>query len=125
MTQRLKSHKVISSLFQKDKSQSFGAYPLRLIWVVLAPEEGAPAIQSAFSVPKKAFRRANRRNTLRRRMREAFRLHKDLLTTTLAAQDKRFALMWLFTSKEELSYAEIEKSMIFAIHRFLREIKKA
>ena len=57
-------------------------------------------------------------------MREAFRLHKSLLTTTLAAQNKRFALMWLFTSKEELSYAEIEKSMIFAIHRFLREIKK-
>jgi ribonuclease P protein component len=124
MTERLKSHKVISTLFQKDKSQSFGAYPLRLVWVVLDPEEGAPPIQSAFSVPKKAFRRANRRNTLRRRMREAFRLHKNLLTTILAAQDKRFALMWLFTAKEELSYAEIEKSMVFAIHRFAREIKK-
>jgi ribonuclease P protein component len=121
--ERLKSRKVIASLFQKDKSQSFGAYPLRLVWIPTEVENDFP-VQSSFSVPKKTFRRANQRNTLRRRMREAYRLHKHLIYNNLKDSEKKYALMWLFTGKEEVPYQDIEKSMIFAIHRFLREIKK-
>jgi ribonuclease P protein component len=122
-SERLKSRKTISTLFQKDKSQSFGAYPLRLVWVISDNPNVSSLFQAAFSVPKKAFRKANRRNTLRRRMKEAYRLHKHLLINPTNS-DKKYALMWLFTAKEEMDYAVIEKSMLFAIQRFLKEIKK-
>jgi|JI7StandDraft_1071085.scaffolds.fasta_scaffold325495_2 ribonuclease P protein component len=119
---RLKSRKIISSLFQKDKSRSFGAYPLRLIWVALTESTNSPT-QAAFSVPKKTFRKANERNTLRRRMKEAYRLHKHLIDKDLKEKEHQYALMWLFTGKEEVSYNEIEKSMIFALQRFSKEIR--
>jgi ribonuclease P protein component len=123
-TERLKSRKTISTLFQKDKSHSFGAYPLRLVWAESDNPNVDAGFQVAFSVPKKAFRRANRRNTLRRRMNEAYRLHKHLIYESVKDNEKKYALMWLFTAKEEMTYQEIEKAMIFAIQRFLREMKK-
>lgn len=123
-SERLKSRKIITTLFQKDKSQSFGAYPLRLVWIsadTLQHDNGL-AFQAGFSVPKKAFKRANARNLLRRRMREAYRLHKHILYDGLAQRKEGYALMWLYTSKETLDYQTIEKSMIFALKRLVKEI---
>jgi ribonuclease P protein component len=126
-SERLKSRKTIAALFQKDKSKSFGAYPLRLVWTPLAATQSEqPPIQAAFAVPKKNFRRANVRNTIKRRIRESYRLHKHLLYDALAPhQDNSscFALMWLYTGKELLSYSEIDKAMQNAIKRFIKELR--
>ena len=53
------------------------------------------------SVPKKNFKRAVRRNLLKRRMREAYRLQKDLLQAT--GTD----LMFVYSSQTVLPFAEI------------------
>lgn len=121
--ERLKSRKTISTLFQKDKSQSFGAYPLRLVWIA-SPSSSNFSAQAAFSVPKRTFRRANVRNTIRRRMCEAYRLHKHLIYNNINDNTAQYALMWLYVGKEVADYQTIEKSMSFAIARFSREIKK-
>ena len=85
-------------------------------------------IQFALSVPKKAFKRAVDRNILRRRVREAYRLHKielyNFLKNNKLHAEKRFAFMVLYTAKEEMPYSEIEKGIKKMIRKFKEELNR-
>lgn len=122
-TERLKSRKVISSLFQRStNNHSFNVYPVRFVWS--SPEtEQASTIQAGFSVSKKTFKRANQRNTVKRRMREAFRLHKTLMYNELGENKKQYSLMFIFNGKEEITYADIEKSFQIGIKKWIKIVK--
>jgi ribonuclease P protein component len=63
-----------------------------------------------FVVPKKKHKRANKRNTIKRRMREIYRLNKHIIYSNLANQ--KTDLMFICLSNEELEYDVIEKSML-------------
>lgn len=109
--ERLKSRKLISRLFREG--HSYMAYPLRVVWLPVSPEEqlaagfdGIPA-QLAISVPKRAFKSAVQRNRLKRRIREAYRLNKQAWYEQLAARELHLALMLVYVGKEELTYEEI------------------
>jgi ribonuclease P protein component len=83
-------------------------------------------IEFALSVPKKAFKRAVDRNILRRRIREAYRLHKielyKHLKNSILHSEKRFAFMVLYTAKEEMPYSDIEKGIKKMIRKFKEEL---
>lgn len=53
------------------------------------------------SVPKKMFRRAVKRNLMKRRIREAYRHQKSLLEGTSAD------ILFIYNSREPLPYAEV------------------
>lgn len=105
--ERLKSEKRIGLLFRQGKSLS--AYPMRVLWLPAEGEErGAIPVKVAFSVPKRKFKSAVARNLLKRRMREAYRLHKaDLYAVVQGPID----LMLLYTAPEELTFAAIESGV--------------
>ena len=63
-----------------------------------------------FVVPKKKHKRANKRNDIKRRMREVYRLNKHILYQSL--QNQKIDLMFICLSNEELEYPIIEKSML-------------
>ena len=65
-------------------------------------------VQIAFSVPKRRYKRANRRNTIKRRMREAFRLHKSKLYSTLTEKQIKIQILIVYIAPEELIYHELE-----------------
>ncbi len=114
--ERLKSKKVIDSLFQEG--QSFGAYPLRIVWV--RTEGNDSPVQCAVSVSKRRFPKAVDRNRIKRQLREAWRLNKHHLYQELETEEQ-YAIMLLFTGKEHAPQHEIEQSVQRIIKKFLRK----
>ena len=120
--ERLKSRKIISRLFREGNS--FVAYPLRVVWLVL-PDDDPEArffedssTQLAISVPRRNFKTAVRRNRLKRRIREAYRIHKHDFYKKLSASDQRVALMLVYLPTEEVPYQEIEAGIMKMIRKF-------
>ena len=74
--ERLCSKKTIEKLFAEGKS--FLSFPLKVV-VLEMPDSGEYKAQAAFTVSKKIFKKAVKRNLVKRKMREAYRLNKHIL----------------------------------------------
>ena len=96
--ERLCSKKLIERLFVGGH-KSFPAYPLRVVYMYLNPDEAEADVSILISVPKKRFKRAVKRNFVKRQIREAYRRHKYILLDTLQAQGNSqkmvVAFIWL------------------------------
>lgn len=103
--ERLRSFGAIRRLF-KDGRGGF-IYPLRYIVYAEPSEELAASV--LFSTPKKFHKRANRRNLLRRRMREAYRLNRELLASEGKTGTVELAL--IYSTKEIHDYKTIENAV--------------
>ena len=110
--ERLSWKRYIDLLFAEG--QSFVAFPLRVIYLPL--EEEMPARASFLvSVPKKKFKRAVKRNLIKRQVREAYRVRKYDLLDPLEAKRKRMLIAFLYIDKEVHPFSKIEKAMDKAI----------
>ena len=100
--EKLKSKTTIDALFSEGKSVS--KYPLRLVYVENT-EVNTEVIKMGVSVSKKYFKKAVDRNYFKRILRETYRLNKAIL---LENNEKNYAFMFFYQTKERLSYTEIE-----------------
>jgi ribonuclease P protein component len=116
--ERLKSKKSIEILFSEGKSVS--KYPLRLVYAENSIEVEA-RVKFGVSVSKKYFKKAVDRNSLKRVLRECYRLNKKMLVDTI---DKPMALMFFYQSKEVLSYQEINDKTIQLFQKFIEKMKE-
>jgi len=112
--ERLSSQKIIGELF--TSGESFLAYPLKVVFLKTELEVSYP-VQAAFTVSKRNFKRAVKRNLLKRRMRETYRLNKSTLYDELTARNLQIAIMFVFVGKDILEYPAIEKGMISAFKK--------
>lgn len=119
-TERLKSEKQIAALFLKR--QSVGAYPLRVFWIENTETAISP-IQVAFSVSKKTFKQAVKRNRYKRLMREAHRLNKHSYNEKLLAANKTISIMLLFVGKEASDFATIQKKYLQLMDKMFVELQ--
>ena len=100
--EKIKSKTTIDALFSEGKSVS--KYPLRLVYVENT-EPNAEVIKMGVSVSKKYFKKAVDRNYFKRLLRETYRLNKAIL---LENNEKKYAFMFFYQTKDRLSYEEIE-----------------
>ncbi|HEY3372215.1 MAG TPA: ribonuclease P protein component [Prolixibacteraceae bacterium] len=117
--ERLCSQKTIEELF--TSGDSFLAYPLKVVFLKTELPQPFPVL-AAFTVSKRNFKRAVKRNILKRRMREAYRLNKPSLYLELGAKDLQIAVMFVYIGKDLSEYAPIEKAMISAFKKLLAKI---
>jgi len=117
-TEKLKSRSTIDLLFTQGKSVS--KYPLRLVYVPLESDESDEKIKMGVSVSKKYFKKAVDRNYFKRVLRETYRLNKNMLLDTT---DMPYAFMFLYQTKERLSYQEIEEKTVQLFEKFADSIQ--
>ena len=103
-SEKLHSFGAIRRLFNEGRGGFI--YPLR--YVVYAESADEMQAEILFSTPKKFLKRANKRNKVRRRMREAYRLNKELLLTSENPRQIQAAL--IYSSKEVIDYKTIENA---------------
>lgn len=110
----------IEQLFTKGKA--FIAYPLRVVYSI-QPNNNSEPISVLVSVPKKRFKRAVKRNRLKRLMRESYRLNKHATIDMLIENNLQLQLAFNYISDEELDFITIEKKMKVALKRIQEIIK--
>lgn len=119
--ERLCSQRLISMLF--TKGQTFHLKPFRIIWM-RQPLEVLSPVQVLMSVPKYNFHKAVQRNLVRRRMKEAYRLNKQLLYDNLSGAGYQIVLCITYTAKEIVAYDLIKTKIILLLQRLIEANEK-
>ena len=110
--EKLKSKKLIDDLFVEGKSVK--AFPLRMVYLEAPLPYPDIAIQAGVSVAKRNHKLAVTRNRIKRLMREAYRLNKNQIDT----KGTTFAILIIYTSRDVLTFKEVNKAMYTLLKRF-------
>lgn len=114
-SEKLCSDKATDLLFAKG--ESFIAYPLRVVYRVDEDvEKYDSSVSVLVSVSKRKFKRAVKRNRVKRLIREAYRLNNKSLKEFFIHKPVHIDLAFLYLKDELPTYAEIEKAMLKALN---------
>ena len=114
--ERLSRKRIIEALF--EKGSSYLVFPLKVIFL-LHPDLTQSQHQILITAPVKNFKKATDRNTLKRRIREGYRLNKALFKTS-----PTFCLAYIYIAKEILPSSTIHKAIRSSLERLNSYEKK-
>jgi len=118
--EHLCGEKRITRLF--TQGDAFIAYPLRVVFIIEPIRDSVPS-SVLVSVPKKRFKRAVKRNRLKRLMREAYRLNKTSLIEKLEEKQLQVHIAFNYVSDDELDFAAVEKKMKLSLQKLVDRIE--
>ncbi|MGM9704202.1 MAG: ribonuclease P protein component [Prevotella sp.] len=118
-SEHIVSRKTIEKLFAVG-NRSMVAYPIRMVYM---PVESADMpVQVLVSVSKRHFKRAVKRNRVKRQIREAYRKHKG--NVVMAADDakKAYALAFIYMADRLFPSKTIDESIVKLLTRLSEKI---
>ncbi len=121
--ERLCSMKLTDRLFNGAGSHSMAAFPVRVVWMEKEREDHESPVQVLVSVSKRHFKQAVKRNRVKRQLREAYRLSKQLLYDKLEQVPQRavvIAFIWL--SDELYSTVEVTRCTEILMKRLTEKL---
>ena len=104
-------------------AKSFSAFPLRVVFMPVNAAQNIPAA-ILISVPKKRFKRAVKRNRIKRQIREAYRKNKHCLLQLLQGQQNGLLMAFIFMDSELHPSSEIENKLKELLDRIRERIKR-
>lgn len=121
--EKLCHQKSIDRLFEQGKS--FIAYPLRVVYYIEQQEDEEQQLAKLLiSVPKRKFKRANKRNRIKRLIRETYRLSKREILTFFQEKNISAEVAFIYLKDELPSYEEVDKAMKKALMTLVYKINE-
>ena len=104
--ERICSRTQLEKLFTGGKSKSFSVFPLRVVYLLTDQPDGdlqhEVPVKMMVSVSKRHFKRAVKRNRVKRQVREAYRLNKEIVVSSMADSPNRQLLLGFIWMSDEL-----------------------
>jgi ribonuclease P protein component len=108
--ERLYKKKDIDNIFSGSKS--LFSYPFKIFIIEFEKQSDSDLSKILISIPKKKFRKAFKRNSLKRKVKEAYRLNKQIINS-----DKRryFHIAFIYIGEENPDFKALNSKMIKAL----------
>lgn len=100
-------------------SRSFSVFPLRVVYLPVEELEADASI--LISVSKRRFKRAVKRNRVKRQIREAYRVNKHELLNALAEKKCRLVIAFIYLSDQLTESSVIEERVKIALARIVEK----
>ena len=120
--ERMTSRKLIERLFNGG-GRSMSAFPLRAVYMIMPDSDGKAPVQVLVSVSKRHFKRAVKRNRVKRQVREAYRLNRHIIADALSDKPgKAVAVAFLWQADALYGSREVAASVVSLLRRMAEKI---
>ena len=118
---KLCSKAIIESLFKTGITIKHYPFIATFKEINLPP---LPPLKVTFSAPKRIFRKANQRNKIKRKTKEAFRLNKDIIERYLKENNKQIALFLVYSAHEEFNHIFLEEKIKNLFNKIINKLEE-
>lgn len=127
--EKLVSRRLMEQLFGGGRSRSASSFPLRLVYMVndtggtdASDAAATGGIQVLVTVSKRHFKRAVKRNRVKRQIREAWRLHASILKDAAAEKHMSLSLAFIWQADKLYSTATVEECVKGLLQRVAEKL---
>ena len=120
--ERLHSFGLINTLFGGGGSKSMSAFPVRAVYMLTDRKADDSQAQVMVSVSKRHFKRAVKRNRVKRQLREAYRHNKQMLPLKKMDEGKAVVIAFIWLDNDLHDSAEVEQRVKNLLERIGEKI---